>query len=115
MFGGLLPSSYYLKRKSAILKRHKANKDRVQEYKLAVGCSRCGYNKCALALTFHHTDPSNKRFNVSRSMSYSWETLKREIAKCIVLCANCHYELHEEDGDSFGRSRGDFLPESLLH
>lgn len=61
-------------------------------------CVRCGYNKCEAALEFHHIDPKTKDRVVSLMKNYSFERLKTEIKKCILLCANCHRELHEQDG-----------------
>jgi hypothetical protein len=60
-------------------------------------CQNCGYNKCLAALTFHHRDPMEKTFAIAgtRLRSYSIETLRREAAKCDLLCANCHMEEHD--------------------
>lgn len=57
-------------------------------------CIKCGYNKCVDVLTFHHVDPNNKKHNISRMYGYSWESVKKELNKCILLCMNCHIELH---------------------
>lgn len=56
------------------------------------GCIICGYNRCDKALEFHHKDPSIKEHIVSAFRSI--ESMKAEAAKCIVLCSNCHRELH---------------------
>jgi hypothetical protein len=55
-------------------------------------CSTCGYNKCDAALEFHHIS-DNKEFVIAGA-KYGWEKLKPEIEKCILLCANCHREVH---------------------
>lgn len=55
-------------------------------------CYICGYSKCIEALHFHHLDPSQKMFNISGS-SYSWDRIRNELNKCILLCANCHAEV----------------------
>jgi 5-methylcytosine-specific restriction endonuclease McrA len=59
-------------------------------------CSHCGYNKNHSALIFHHINPVTKLYNIdSRScINMSKESLDAEVAKCIVLCHNCHSELH---------------------
>ena len=65
----------------------------VNDYKIKKGCAHCGYNKEAIALDFHHLDRKDKTNNVSRHWKSSWvqfEKMKKEIEKCIVLCANCH-------------------------
>jgi len=80
--------------------KHKARieklKSIVNDYKLKVGCSRCGFDKDAVALDFHHTDNS-KDVNVSAMVSRhrSLERVFAEIAKCVVLCSNCHRIMHK--------------------
>lgn len=60
-------------------------------------CKCCGYNKSISALDFHHKDPSQKSFGISEGMrlAYSFERLLEETRKCILLCSNCHHELHD--------------------
>lgn len=57
-------------------------------------CVRCGYNTCLQAMCFHHLDPSKKDFKISGSHAKSWENHQNELDKCILLCHNCHNELH---------------------
>ena len=58
-------------------------------------CEICGYNKCQNALEFHHLNPSEKDFSIASNSSYkNMEILKREVDKCILVCANCHREIH---------------------
>lgn len=59
-------------------------------------CQRCGYDKCMRALEFHHCDPSQKDFSISRILTRSVDSLKEECDKCILLCSNCHAEVHQE-------------------
>jgi hypothetical protein len=61
----------------------------------AGGCCRlCGYNGSMAALEFHHLDPSRKSFALSmRGMTRSIAELRKEAAKCALLCANCHAEV----------------------
>ena len=56
-------------------------------------CQVCGYNRCQEALEFHHLDPSQKDFTISGGTK-SFESLKPEVDKCILVCANCHREIH---------------------
>lgn len=56
-------------------------------------CKICGYNKCVEALEFHHLNPNEKDFNISGGTK-SFKKLKPEIDKCILICANCHREIH---------------------
>ena len=68
----------------------------IRDYKLSKGCSVCGYNKCADALIFHHTE--DKKFDIGTGKTRrSSEEVRREIDKCKILCANCHAELHEKE------------------
>jgi len=59
-------------------------------------CAECGYDKSHSALQFHHLDPAKKDFSISAVKSSSWENIKPELDKCILLCANCHLEEHEK-------------------
>ena len=60
-------------------------------------CELCGYKKCLAALEFHHKDPSKKDFAISKSRlkKMNDETMK-ELDKCLLLCANCHREIHNK-------------------
>lgn len=71
--------------------RKRAAKWRLAQWiKLHYGCIDCGYAAHAVALQFDHL--SDKKMNVSDMIrsDYSWESIKEEIAKCEVRCANCH-------------------------
>ena len=57
-------------------------------------CEICGYNRATQVLQFHHLDPSKKEFTIGGNHSLSLEKLKKEVDKCILLCSNCHGELH---------------------
>ena len=59
-------------------------------------CERCGYNKCNRALEFHHLDPTQKDFGISKHINRNINDLKAEVDKCILLCSNCHAEVHQE-------------------
>jgi excisionase family DNA binding protein len=57
-------------------------------------CVICGYNRCVAALHFHHVDPSQKAFNLSRrGFTRSIDKLRAEARNCVLLCANCHAEV----------------------
>jgi hypothetical protein len=57
-------------------------------------CSICGYNKYIGALNFHHKDPAQKEFGLSSSKTTrSIDALRKEAAKCILLCVRCHAEV----------------------
>ena len=58
-------------------------------------CEKCGYSKCSDALEFHHKNSEEKEFGISsKGYTRSWKKVKEELDKCILLCANCHRELH---------------------
>jgi hypothetical protein len=59
-------------------------------------CSKCGYSKNLAALVFHHSDSDAKDFKLDmRSLSNrKLAPILDEIRKCILVCANCHAELH---------------------
>lgn len=63
--------------------------------KLERGCDRCGYNKCAKALEWHHPD-NNKTKEPAVLLHRSIEAYLQETNKCILLCANCHREIQEQ-------------------
>lgn len=78
----------------AVIDWRKRKKKELIDYKGGC-CEKCGYNKSTRVLQFHHLDPKEKDFNIS-AKSYSIERLKKEVDKCILVCANCHLEIHEE-------------------
>lgn len=60
----------------------------LHEIKLTRGCKDCGYRAHAEALEFDHL--GNKEFSISWGRTNNWEKVLLEIAKCDVVCANCH-------------------------
>jgi len=78
----------------SVQKRRKKLKILSIEYK-GGSCEVCGYDKCTRALEFHHQDPNEKDFGIAaKGYTRSWEKVKEELDKCIMVCANCHAELH---------------------
>lgn len=59
-------------------------------------CEKCSYDKCLRALEFHHLDPTQKDFGISKTLTKSIKTLFEETDKCILLCSNCHAEEHQK-------------------
>lgn len=57
-------------------------------------CGICGYSRCVSNLAFHHLDPAQKEFQVGAFQSKSWDSLVTEVRKCVLLCHNCHGEVH---------------------
>ena len=80
--------------REAVKKRRKHLRQMAREY-LGGKCMICGYDRCPGALDFHHRDPKKKKFGLSdRGLTRSWEKTKKEIEKCVLICANCHREVH---------------------
>ena len=67
--------------------------------KTSIGCKDCGYNTSPYALQFDHIGDEKKGSvsNLIRS-DYCWDTVKTEISKCEVVCANCHAVRTKERG-----------------
>ncbi len=65
-------------------------------------CINCGWRGNQAALQFHHTDPKTKDFVIGNVANKSWDSIKSEMKKCVLLCANCHSIEHStKDGDLF--------------
>ena len=78
----------------AVKKRRKKIREMAIEYK-GGRCEICGYDKCVQALDFHHLNNGEKDFGISdKGYTRSWKKVKEEIDKCVLVCANCHRELH---------------------
>jgi len=56
-------------------------------------CVICGYNRCLRALHFHHKNPHEKDFDISSRTR--WNDIEVELEKCILVCSNCHMEIHD--------------------
>jgi len=80
------------KNKFYVSRRRKALKQKAVEYK-GGQCILCGYDKCIEGLSFHHA--SGKEFGISaKGYTRAWETVKAELDSCILVCHNCHAEIH---------------------
>jgi len=78
------------------LERMRDLKSKMIDYKGGC-CTQCGYNKYFGALEFHHIDPKQKDFNPSQLKRYKFDDMvKKELDKCILVCSNCHREIHDQ-------------------
>jgi len=60
-------------------------------------CNGCSSVVPDSLFEFHHWDARDKEFGISRDgMSRPWEAIAAELRKCVMLCANCHREVHAE-------------------
>ena len=75
-------------------------KEKMVDYK-GGKCQAWGYQKCLAALEFHHINPEEKEFQIGGRRGVGrgkWnDTVRAELDKCILLCANCHREAHATD------------------
>ena len=69
----------------------KQNREKLHDYLSAQRCMDCGIQGLAV-LEFDHRDPREKENEISALVraAYSWSAVLKEIAKCDVVCANCH-------------------------
>ena len=75
-------------------KRREHIKKRCLDYK-GSRCKICGYNRCEQSLVFHHLNPEEKNFGISGNTACkSWGKIQAELDKCVLVCMNCHGEIH---------------------
>lgn len=90
-----------------VAKRKQDMKQKIVDY-LGGKCSKCGYDsgydKCNAALDLHHINPNKKVIEPSKLYGRSWNNIKEEVDKCILLCNNCHKKAHQ--GNITGRPVG---------
>lgn len=90
-------SSLPQKRKEQIIRAVSENrrqkKMKAVEYK-GGGCRVCKYDRCMDALQFHHLDPAEKDFHISKASAWAWSKIVKELDKCVLLCNRCHTEVH---------------------
>lgn len=89
-------SSVYCKKCTTIqvVERTKKLKQEMVNYKGGC-CEICGYNKYIGALDFHHINPDQKDFTIAKVRQYKFdELIKKELDKCMLVCSNCHREIH---------------------
>ena len=89
------PGNFYKKYKALTIKVNKW----LNNKKLKAGCRHCGYKKYAVALVWHHVDPSKKEGAINKMKKNTLGRFKKivlEIRKCIILCSNCHAAEHQK-------------------
>lgn len=87
----------YSDRAKYLIKAVRRRRKKVREMAIAYKggkCEICGYKKCGEALEFYH-QVGDKDFGISaKGYTRSWEKVKMELDKCVLLCTNCHREAH---------------------
>lgn len=85
------------KRRYAIYKRNKKNREDnrrfLSRYKSFFGCIICK-EKEPCVIDLHHLNPDIKEGDTAKMVVQSRKVLKKEIKKCVLLCANCHRKVH---------------------
>jgi hypothetical protein len=93
---------HYEKHAEKVKAKTKANKEKARQkwrdFKATLSCTQCGENHPA-TFDFHHVVrlPDNKKVNKLLSNGNYKAALKEIEERCIVLCANCHRKLHDEE------------------
>ena len=62
-------------------------------------CIDCGWKGNQAALQFHHLNSKEKDFTIGNVANKSWEYIKKELGKCVLLCANCHSIRHSSKNE----------------
>lgn len=92
------PSSRRWRCKKCLVEAVQKRRDEIKELSVQYKggkCQICGYDTCIGALEFHHLDPTKKDFGIgSKGYTRSWGRVQEELDKCIMVCANCHREIH---------------------
>lgn len=60
-------------------------------------CQDCGLIDLPCVFDFHHLDPAKKEIAFGSRGGKSFERLKSELDKCVLLCANCHRKRHQNE------------------
>ena len=77
--------------------KFRQNRKKALVYIAGNKCNLCGYNKSIAALQFHHIHPELKEYGLaSKGTCHAVEKDLKELQKCILVCANCHREIHNE-------------------
>jgi len=74
-------------------KRYQNKTQKIIDY-LGGCCSICGYNKSNYAMECHHENPNEKEHTIAQLKRKKWVIILKEIEKCILLCSNCHRNIH---------------------
>lgn len=87
--------SSYCKKCNTIVKVEQGRKVKLEAVNYLGGkCVICNYSKHPSVLDFHHKDPSKKELKISDQRNSSFKKIKSELDKCVLVCANCHREIH---------------------
>ena len=95
------PSKYYGNKKTICAKCDNAytaqrQREMTKRVRAHMGgkCKLCDFGLYQVALSLHHIDPAQKDPNFHCFRGWSWRRVLREIAKCVLVCNNCHAAIH---------------------
>lgn len=89
----------YHKNREKYIRRSKAQRERAKKHIWSIKeksiCKECGEDHPA-TLDFHHKDPNEKEITANAMIKMKWsiDNINRELAKCDILCSNCHRKFH---------------------
>lgn len=87
-----------LKSRESSKKYRDSNIEKLNSYVKEWKCSKCDFtHPTRFPFDFHHTIPENKEETIGNIMHHSWDKIKKEVDKCIILCANCHRLEHSKE------------------
>ena len=89
-----------IKSQGEIVSEHRRKRKEILIHVMGGKCALCGYDKCNGALEFHHINPSKKDYQLSSGSTRSLNRDFVEARKCILVCSNCHREIHSGLYDS---------------
>lgn len=79
--------------------RFRRRKKQAVEY-MGARCADCGGVFPYYVYDFHHLDPSQKDMQFNSLRRRSWDTIRAELDKCVMVCANCHRIRHWSEFDT---------------
>lgn len=77
------------RRLAQMRERKQQNKARIVALKESTPCFDCGEHYPFYVMDYDHTE-DNKKAGIAGMLNYKWEIIQAEIAKCELVCANCH-------------------------
>lgn len=81
--------------------RGRKRKQMAIEY-LGNTCQRCKHQYHPSQYEFHHINPKEKDYDPAAALQKSWDNFKKELDKCMLLCANCHRLEHHKYESNWG-------------
>lgn len=100
----------------------KNSRQRLKErlvYVMGGQCCICGYKRSITALEFHHINPEEKDFSISTNANIAFAKASEEVKKCILVCANCHREIHDDiipcpQNTTYDEEKNEIIKQELL-